>query len=143
MNTALYPALMWNVRFNSLSGDPFLNSLGFRFPFPEGDTRFSYANDVQHQVTHLLQAQAHMPPTELIEVAGFTGTCPNGIPDPTLGTAFCQSDDGLGDTEPLPDSTGSRNEPIRQKALARVSAKWWNFGTKWIRRSRSERRSLQ
>jgi len=87
---------MWNVRFNSLSGDPFLNSLGFRFPFPEGDTRFSYANDVQHQVTHLLQAQAHMPPTELIEVAGFTGTCPNGIPDPTLGSAFCQSDDGLG-----------------------------------------------
>jgi len=122
VNTALYPALMWNGRFNSLSGDPFLNSLGFHFPFPEGDTRFSYANDVQHQVTHLLQAQAHMPPTELIEVAGFTGTCPNGVPDPTLGGAFCQFDDGEGDTVPLPDSSGSRNEPIRQKALALLNA---------------------
>src|SRR5215469_11690989 len=82
INTALYPALMWNGRFNSLSGDPFDNSLGFRFPFPEDDTRFSFAQDVQHGVTVLLQAQAHMPPTELIEVAGFTGTCP------TLGPAF-------------------------------------------------------
>jgi cytochrome c peroxidase len=70
----------------------------------------------------LLQAQAHMPPTELIEVAGFTGTCPNGVPDPTLGPAFCQFDDGKGDTVPLPDATGSRNEPIRQKALTLLNA---------------------
>ncbi len=118
VNTALYPAMMWNGRFNSLSGDPFDNSLGFRFPFPEDDIRFSNANDVENHVTHLLQAQAHMPPTELIEVAGFNGTCPSGIPDPTLGSAFCQFDDGLGEIVPLPDSTGSRNEPIRQKALA-------------------------
>ena len=122
VNTALYPALMWNGRFNSLSGNPFDNSLGFRFPFPEADIRFSHASDVQQQVTHLLQAQAHMPPTELIEVAGFTGTCPNGVPDPTLGGAFCQFDDGEGETVPLPDSSGSRNEPIRQKALALLNA---------------------
>jgi cytochrome c peroxidase len=122
VNTALYPAMMWNGRFNSLSGDPFDNSLGFRFPFPEDDTRFSNANDVQHLVTHLLQAQAHMPPTELIEVAGFNGTCPGGVPDPTLGAAFCQFDDGKGETVPLPDSTGSRNEPIRQKSLAILNA---------------------
>ena len=122
VNTALYPAMMWNGRFNSLSGDPFDNSLGFRFPFPEDDIRFSNANDVQHLVTHLLQAQAHMPPTELIEVAGFTGTCPAGVPDPTLGSAFCQFDDGRGETVPLPDSTGSRNEPIRQKSLAILNA---------------------
>jgi len=118
INTALYPALMWNGRFNSLSGDPFDTSQGFQFPFPERDQRFSHANDVAHGITHLLQAQAHMPPTELIEVAGFTGTCPNGAADPTLGPAFCQFDDGLGEPVPLPDSaTGSRNEPIRQKAL--------------------------
>jgi cytochrome c peroxidase len=122
VNTALYPALMWNGRFNSLSGDPFDNSRGFRFPFPEDDTRFSYANDILHHVTQLLQAQGHMPPTELIEVAGFTGTCPNGLPDPTLGTAFCQFDDGKGEIVPLPDSTGSRNEPIRQKALTLLNA---------------------
>ena len=118
VNTALYPAMMWNGRFNSLSGDPFDNSLGFHFPFPEGDTRFSNANDVLHQVTQLLQAQGHMPPTETVEVAGFTGTCPNGVTDPTLGPAFCQFDDGKGETVPLPDISGSRNEPIRQKALA-------------------------
>ena len=122
VNTALYPAMMWNGRFNSLSGDPFENSMGFRFPFPEDDTRFSYAQDVAHHVTHLLQAQAHMPPTELIEVAGFNGTCPNGVPDPTLGPAFCQFDDGKGEIVPLPDSTGSRNEPIRQKGLAILNA---------------------
>src|SRR5215467_579653 len=122
VNTALYPAMMWNGRFNSLSGDPFNNSVGFRFPFPEADMRFSFANDVAHHVTQLLQAQAHMPPTELIEVAGFNGTCPNGVPDPTLGSAFCQFDDGKGETVPLPDSTGSRNEPIRQKALAILNA---------------------
>ena len=122
VNTALYPAMMWNGRFNSLSGDPFNNALGFRFPFPEDDTRFSLANDIANHVTQLLQAQAHMPPTELIEVAGFNGTCPNGVPDPTLGPAFCQFDDGRGEIVPLPDGTGSRNEPIRQKALSILNA---------------------
>jgi cytochrome c peroxidase len=119
INTALYPALMWNGRFNALSRDPFDNAPGFQFPFPEADDRFSYQNNVTNGVKHLLQAQAHMPPTELIEVAGFNGTCPNGVPDATLGSAFCQFDDGRGQTVPLPDpTTGSRNEPIRQKTLA-------------------------
>jgi cytochrome c peroxidase len=122
VNTALYPAMMWNGRFNSLSGDPFNTAQGFRFPFPEDDTRFSFAQDVIHHLTQLLQAQGHMPPTELIEVAGFNGTCPNGVPDATLGPAFCQFDDGQGETVPLPDGTGSRNEPIRQKALTLLNA---------------------
>jgi cytochrome c peroxidase len=122
INTALYPALMWNGRFNAISGNPFDNSLGFRFPFPEADVRFSPAEDAAHGVTHLLQAQAHMPPTELIEVAGFTGTCPGGVPDAALGPDFCQFDDGVGETVPLPDPlTGNRNEPIRQKVLAIVN----------------------
>jgi cytochrome c peroxidase len=123
INTALYPALMWNGRFSALSGDPLDNAPGFRFPSPEGDDRFSYLNNVANGVKHLLQAQAHMPPTELIEAAGFTGTCPDGIPDATLGSDFCQFDDGQGHTVPLPDpSTGSRNEPIRQKVLAILNA---------------------
>jgi len=64
-----------------------------------------------------------MPPTELIEVAGFTGTCAGGVPDATLGPAFCQFDDGLGESVPAPDPlTGSRNEPIRQKALDLLNA---------------------
>lgn len=64
INTAFYPALMWNGRFASLSNDPFDNSSGFLFPQPEG-TSLSYNS-------HLLQAQAHIPPTERVEAAGFS-----------------------------------------------------------------------
>ena len=70
-NTAFYPNLMWNGRFAALSGNPFDNSQGFRFPAPEGLTRFPAFDPI---ITHLLIAQAHLPPTELVEVAGFTGT---------------------------------------------------------------------
>lgn len=63
VNTALYPALMWNSRFFSVSGNPFNNSLGFQFPAPEGLT-LSYQ-------PHLLVAQAFIPPTERTEAAGF------------------------------------------------------------------------
>jgi cytochrome c peroxidase len=62
-NTALYPTLMWNSRFTALSGDPFDNSAGFQFPPPEG---LSLSD-----LPHLLVAQAFIPPTERVEVAGF------------------------------------------------------------------------
>src|SRR5579864_5238168 len=70
-NTAFFPGLMWNERFFSVSGDPFDNSDGFVFPPPEGATRFPPHDPV---IRVLLQAQGEMPPTELTEVAGFTGT---------------------------------------------------------------------
>ena len=63
VNTALYPTLMWNSRFAALSGDPFDNSAGFHFPPPE-DLSLS-------DLPHLLVAQAFIPPTERVEVAGF------------------------------------------------------------------------
>ena len=63
INTAFFPTLMWNSRFRSLSGDPFDNRAGFQFPLPEGRT-LSY-------LPHLLVAQAFIPPTERVEVAGF------------------------------------------------------------------------
>ena len=63
INTAFFPNLMWNSRFAALSGDPFDNRAGFQFPPPEGLT-LSYQ-------THLLVAQAFIPPTERTEVAGF------------------------------------------------------------------------
>ena len=63
INTAFFPALMWNSRFSSLSGDPFDNSLGFQFPAPEGMALSDHP--------HLLVAQAFIPPTERTEVAGF------------------------------------------------------------------------
>jgi cytochrome c peroxidase len=69
VNTAFYPKLMWNGRFSAVSGDPFDNSRGFEFPAPEGTTRFPPGDP---DFKHLLQAQAHIPPTELSEAAGFT-----------------------------------------------------------------------
>jgi cytochrome c peroxidase len=107
INTAFFPKLMWNGRFSALSGDPFDNSQGFKFPEPEGTTKFPPGDP---RFYHLLVAQAHMPPTEQIEVAGFTGT----------GGIF---DDGLGSPVPPPDpATGSRDEPIRQAVLDRLNA---------------------
>ena len=64
INTAFFPTLMWNSRFAALSHDPFDNSAGFQFPLPEG-LSLSYQ-------PHLLAAQAFIPPTERVEVAGFT-----------------------------------------------------------------------
>lgn len=111
INSAFFPKLMWNGRFESLSGDPFSNALGFKFPPPEGQTRFR-PNDPA--IRHLLVAQAHMPPTELAEVAGF-----RGVTD--LGTRFLPFDDDLGGLVPPPDASGSRNEPIRQSVLQRLN----------------------
>jgi cytochrome c peroxidase len=38
INAVFYPKATWTMRFESLSGDPFDNSAGFRFPAPEGLT---------------------------------------------------------------------------------------------------------
>jgi cytochrome c peroxidase len=111
-NTAFFPALMWNGRFSAPSGDPFDNSGGFLFPAPEGATEFPPGDPV---VTHLLIAQAHIPPTELVEAAGFTGTAG------TIGPDFDVFDDGLGQPVPPPDGSGFRNAPIRAAVMARLN----------------------
>lgn len=113
VNTAFYPRLMWNGRFSAPSGDPFDNRLGFLFPAPEGSTQFP-PNDPT--VRHLLIAQAHIPPTELNEAAGFTGTAG------TIGPRFDPFDDGKGSAVPAPDASGSRNAPIRAAVAARLNA---------------------
>ncbi|RXF72868.1 cytochrome-c peroxidase [Hansschlegelia zhihuaiae] len=66
----LLPSLMWNGRFSSNSGDPFDNSRGFTFPYPEGQSFFPASDP---RFPHLLAAQAHIPFTELPEMAGFGG----------------------------------------------------------------------
>lgn len=68
LNNVLFPALMWNSRFNSVAGDPFDNSAGFQFPLPEG---FSLS-----ALPHLLTAQAFIPPTEKPEMTGFHASVP-------------------------------------------------------------------
>src|SRR5581483_11634906 len=105
------PRLMWNGRFAAASGDPFTNSHPFAFPPPESVARFP-GNDPR--VRHLLAAQAQMPPTELTEVAGFTGISGK----PWLPPAFWVFDDGKGSPLPPPDADGFFNDPIRQFLLA-------------------------
>lgn len=76
LNNVFFPALMWNSRFNSVSGNPFDNSQGFQFPLPEG---FSLSG-----LPHLLTAQAFIPVTEKPEMAGFHPSLPgtnDGIRD--------------------------------------------------------------
>lgn len=120
INNVFYPALMWNARFSAPSGDPFDNSGGFLFPPPEGLEHFPPGGGLgQRAIFHLLQAQAHIPPTETVEVAGFRGICRQEGRD----SPFCQFDvplthEGIrAETLPPPDESGFRNEPIRQKGL--------------------------
>lgn len=63
LNAAFYPTLMWNSRFAARSGNPFDNSSTFTFPDPEGTSLSG--------LPHLLTAQAFIPPTERVEMAGF------------------------------------------------------------------------
>jgi cytochrome c peroxidase len=87
--------------------------MGFQFPDPEGTTMFS-ANDPD--IRTLLAAQGHIPPTEIVEMAGFTGTAG------TIGSDFDQFDNGVGLDVPPPDASGFRNQPIRDAVLARFNA---------------------
>jgi cytochrome c peroxidase len=125
INTAFYPKLMWNGRFSAnhagvyLLGDPFDNASGFHFPLPEGDTAFP-AGDPDFR--HLLQAQAFIPPTELVEVGGFNGTCPHGVPSVGIAPEQCVFDNGIGEIVPPPDGSGFRNDPIRQKGIDLLNA---------------------
>lgn len=110
VNTAFYPKLMWNGRFFANAapgkklGDPFSNMFGFTFPAPEM-TSLGYQD-------HLLHAQAFIPPTETVEVAGFTGTSGTD-----LSPRFEIFDNGKGLAVPLPDESGFRNHPIRMEVL--------------------------
>ena len=114
VNSAFLPKLMLNGRFLALSDDPFDNSLGFQFPLPEGITRFPPADA---RFPSLLAAQGHIPQTELVEMAGFTGATTNSIFDPK----FHQFDDGLGTTLPHDtDGDGFLNEEIRTVVLGKI-----------------------
>lgn len=63
VNSALFPRLMLNSRFEALSGDPFDNTAGFFLLAPEGLS-------LSH-LPHLLAAQAFMPVVDRSEMAGF------------------------------------------------------------------------
>jgi cytochrome c peroxidase len=110
-NTAFYPTFMWTARFVALSGDPFDNSKGFQFPVPPPE-------DLLFEPT-LGIAQAALPSTELVEMAGFTGV----QDDPgSLGPEFAQFDDGKGEPLPPEDATGTRNAGILARVTERINA---------------------
>ena len=101
---------MWTPRFAALSGDPFDPSLGFEFPAPE---------TLITDVPTLLAAQASIPSTELVEMAGFTGIIANSGP---FGLRHFQFDDGHGQVLPAPDATGFHNFPIQAAVDARLNS---------------------
>ena len=115
LNSAFFPALMWNARFSATSGDPFDNSQGFLFPLPEGTMRFPAGDN---RFTHLLAAQGHLPQTELVEMTGFRGVTGAEDIDPSL----YQFDEDVGIEVPGPDESGFRNEPIRERVLVELNA---------------------
>ncbi|HZN32826.1 MAG TPA: cytochrome c peroxidase, partial [Pirellulaceae bacterium] len=114
LNSAFFPALMWNARFFAPTSDPFDNTLGFVFPLPEGVTRFPPGDD---RFQTLLAAQGHLPQTELVEMTGFAGV--TGAED--IDESFYPFDDGVGIAVPGPDASGFRNEPIRSRVLVELN----------------------
>jgi cytochrome c peroxidase len=65
----------------------------------------------------LLQAQAFIPATELVEVAGFTGTSGTD-----LSPRFEIFDNGVGLPVPPADGSGFRNHAIRVKAIETLNS---------------------
>jgi cytochrome c peroxidase len=117
VNAAFFPRQMLNGRFVALSGDPFDNSAGFGFPPPERDAFRFPAGDPRFRT--LLSAQGHIPPTELVEMAGFSGATAN----PLIHARFHQFDDGRGTPLPLDaDGDGFLNEEIRDLVLQKLNA---------------------
>jgi cytochrome c peroxidase len=108
---------MLNGRFEANSGNPFDNSLGFKFPPPEGDAVMFAPGDDRFPT--LLSAQGHIPQTELVEMAGFNGARRNDTIDPK----FDVFDDGLGTRLPQDrNHNGFLNEEIREVVLRKINA---------------------
>lgn len=112
IDSGFYPKLMLNGRFEAVSGDPFDNSAGFKFP-PPHDTFFPPNDPI---ITTLLAAQAHLPVPDLSEMGGFTGTAG------TIGPVWDQFDDGHGDPIPPADGDGVTAGPIRDAVTQRFNA---------------------
>ena len=78
------------------------------FPVPEdlgtptAPIQLSSTQNNLHGVTHLLQAQAHLPPTELTELAGFREAAPTASPTRGWGAASASSMTTTAPGQPLP-----------------------------------------
>ena len=80
VNTGFYPALMLNTRFTAISHNPFDTSEGVRLPFFLGGTTVFTPGAAciigtcfdPAKTTTVLSVQGQLPPTELIEMGGFS-----------------------------------------------------------------------
>jgi cytochrome c peroxidase len=116
-NAAFYPTMMWDGRFSAASGNPFDDTGGFIFPAPE-DAMFPEDGNV----THLLAAQAFLPVTEFVEMAGFNGTAGDGDLDAEFAQFDEEDDFVAGNEVPDADTSGYRHDPIRQAVLDRLNS---------------------
>ena len=138
INAVFSHSLMLNLRFVSRSGDPFDLSQGASVPFSVGgDTVWNPSSACIYatcfdatKMTTLLTVQGHLPPTELIEMAGFTAEVPGDV-DPALYHASAPGLLGgvLGHRPPpmagpngSPPDSFDMSYSIRQKVLNRFNA---------------------
>ena len=138
LNSAFYPSLMWNSRFTSISHNPFDVSEGVRVPFFLGGTTVwkpnapsIYGTSFDNQITtSLLAVHGSLPPTELIEVAGFAVDDPANLDDRLYSPTHLTSSGLTSDTVPTAiagpngsdiDST-DRSYAIRAKILDRMNS---------------------
>jgi cytochrome c peroxidase len=138
INTAFSPSLMLNLRFVSRSGDPFDLSPGASVPFSiGGDTVWNPSSACFYatcfdakKMTTLLTVQGHFPPTELIEMAGFTAEVPGDVDPALYHPSHRVSSGAFSDTVPGPIAGPNGSPPdsfdtsysIRQKVLDRFNA---------------------
>ena len=138
INTAFSHSLMLNLRFVSRSGDPFDLSQGASVPFSVGgDTVWNPSSACidatcfdATKMTTLLTVQGHLPPTELIEMAGFTAEEPSDVDSRLYHESHRVSSGAFSDTVPGPIA-GPNGSPtdsvdmsysIRQMVLDRFNA---------------------
>lgn len=138
INTVFSHSLMLNLRFVSNSGDPFDLSLGASVPFSVGGETVWNPNSAcmyatcfdPKKMTTLLTVQGHLPPTELIEMAGFTAEDPGDVDPALYHPSHRVSSGARADTVPGPIAGPNGSPPdsfdmsysIRQKVLDRFNA---------------------
>ncbi len=138
INAAFYPSLMWNSRFAAISHNPFDVSEGVRVPFFLGGTTVwkpnapsIYGTSFDNSVTtSLLAVHGNLPPTELIEVAGFAVDDPANLDYRLYSSPHITSSGLMSDTVPAaiagpngtPMDSIDRSYSIRAKVLDRVNS---------------------
>ncbi|OGO66430.1 MAG: hypothetical protein A2030_06625 [Chloroflexi bacterium RBG_19FT_COMBO_50_10] len=138
VNTGFYPRIMLNSRFASIAHNAFDLSEGVRVPFGVGgttvwspDSACIYGSCFDPvKMTNLLTVQGHIPPTELVEMGGFSAENPGDVDARFYHPPHLVSSGVIADTVPgpIPGPNGSPPDStdmgysMRQKVLDRFNA---------------------